>query len=77
MTMPPSIDQADYVKDLQRKLKIPSPILDRICCDRFGTPFASIDKRSCTRLLNEMIGWKEAPAEYRRAMGQQDLPGFG
>ena len=77
MQSPPSFDQLGYVRDLQRKLKIPDGILDRICCDRFGAPFASIEKRDCSRLLKEMIAWKEAPAEYRRAMGQIDLPGFG
>lgn len=77
MTVDPSPDQRAYVADIQRTLGIPDGILDRICCDRFGTPFAAIDKRSCSRLLKEMIGWKEAPAEYRRAMGQIDLPGFG
>lgn len=55
MSIAPSPDQRAYVEDLQRKLRIPDPILDRICCDRFGTPFATIDRRSCSRLLNEMI----------------------
>ena len=76
MSEPPTEPQLAYITALQSRIRITDGILDRICADRFGRPFARIDKRQATALLDELIAWKTLPAVYQRAMGQTDLPGF-
>ena len=75
MSEPPTEPQLADIAALQTRLRIPDGILDRICADRFGRPFARIDKRQATALLDEVIAWKTLPAPYQRAMGQTDVPG--
>lgn len=76
MTMPTQA-QVDYVRSLQKKLRLPNTLLDGHCIRKYDGPFASLDIRQVTLLLNEMIGWKAIPADLQREQGQRDLPGFG
>lgn len=65
--------QSDYVRGLQRKLRIPNPILDQHCQKTFGQSFDDLDGRQTSQLLNDMISWEAVPADLQRAMGQLDL----
>lgn len=68
--------QLDYVRDLQRRLRLPDHILDTHCASRFGVPFAGLDRRQASQLIDELKGWTAIPADLQRAMGQRDLPGM-
>lgn len=69
--------QLDYVRGLQRRLRLPDRMLDEHCRGRFRKPLAELSRREMSDLLDEMIGWEALPANLQRAMGQRDLPGFG
>ena len=74
--IPPTIKQAAYVADLQRKLRLSDAALDAHCRRRFGVPFVELDKQQCSDLLDELARWEAVPAELQREQGQVDLPGF-
>jgi hypothetical protein len=74
---PPSPDQLKFVESLRKQHRLPKPLLDNFCVERFRRPLAELDKRQVSALLDEMIDWKQIPAQLQRAMGQRDLPGFG
>jgi hypothetical protein len=69
--------QIDYVRALQKDLHLPSRMLDDHCTRRFGCPFAGVDRRRCSDLIDELKRWTELPVEMRVAMGERQLPGFG
>jgi hypothetical protein len=69
--------QIDYVRALQKDLHLPNRFLDSHCQERFSCPFAGIDRRQCSDLIDDLKRWTELPVEYQRAKGQVDLPGFG
>lgn len=69
--------QVDYVRSIQRRLRLPNRLLDAHCEGRFGAAFAGLDRAQASALIDEMKGWEALPAGLRRAMGQRDLPGFG
>lgn len=71
--IPPTAAQRDYVQALKRKLHLTDAVLNTHCRERFGAPYAELDRGQVTQLLNEMIAWKQAPADLQRAMGQLDL----
>lgn len=71
--LPPSDLQLDFVRDLRAQLRLPAPLLDRHCCDTFGRPFAKLDRRQVSKLIDELKTWKAVPAHLQRAAGQQDL----
>lgn len=73
----PSPEQIAYVRSLQKQLRLPNRLLDAHCQATYGAPFADLDKRAVSRLLDELIAWKAIPADLQREQGQQDLPGFG
>jgi hypothetical protein len=75
--LPPTEKQVAYLRALQRKLRLPNRLLDQHCEASFGAPFAGIDRAQASKLIDELAGWEERPAEMSRAMGQVDLPGFG
>ena len=77
MTTSSSKLQIEFVRELQQQLHLKNDALDVHCRRRFGRPFAGIDMRQCSALIDELKGWKAIPAELQRAMGQTDLPGFG
>lgn len=65
--------QITYVRALQRRLRLPDRTLDQYCTERFGRPFADLDRDQASVLLDEMVGWEDVPASLKRAMGQLDL----
>ena len=69
--------QLEYVRALQYKLHLPDALLDNHCVSTFAKPFANLSKRECSQLLEQMVAWESLPAEFARAKGQVDLPGFG
>jgi hypothetical protein len=66
-------DQVDYVRGIQRRLKLPDRLMDDHCVKRFGKPLRELTKREGSALLEEIIPWQQLPAEMQRAMGQLDL----
>jgi hypothetical protein len=72
----PTERQTKYLDALRARLNLPGRMLDDHCAKRFGAPFAAIDKRQASDLIDELVGWQEAPAELRREMGQLDMPGM-
>ncbi len=76
MTPDPTTLQVDYVRSLQRRLRLPDRLLDKHCVTRFDSPFSALTRAQVSSLLDELIGWQDIPADMRRAQGQQDLPGF-
>jgi hypothetical protein len=78
MTGQPATDaQISYVRGIQKRLHLPDTLLDKHCVTRFKAPFEQLDRGQVSELLNDMVAWQELPAEFQRAKGQQDLPGFG
>jgi hypothetical protein len=75
--LPPTDAQTKYVRSIQKRLHLPDALLDNHCVTRFRLPFAQLDRSQVSALLDEMIAWEVLPADMARAMGQQDLPGFG
>lgn len=73
----PTRKQCDYVRSLQRQHHLPNALLDSHCVQRFGKPYARLDRTQVASLIDEMIAWSDLPAELKRAKGQVDLPGFG
>ncbi len=69
--------QANYIAALQRGLSLPKLLLDNHCIQRFKRPFVQIDRAQASALIEEMLTWQQLPAEFQRAKGQLDLPGFG
>jgi hypothetical protein len=74
---PPSPEQVNFVRLMQKKLRIPNKLLDNLCVDRFNDEFAKLSGRQCSQLFDEMKTWKAATADMLREMGQIDLPGLG
>ena len=72
----PTPKQTDYVRGLQRKLRLPDRMLDDHCTRRFGVPFRDLDRAQVSALLDELIGWQAIPAELQVAQGQTRLPGL-
>jgi hypothetical protein len=68
--------QTDYVRALQRKLRLPNRMLDDHRARRFGGPFAELDRRQASALLDELVTWEALPAEMQITLGQQALPGL-
>lgn len=68
--------QTEYVRALQRRLRLPDRMLDDWCVQRFGVPFAGIDRRQASALIDELKEWQALPAELMRAQGQLDLMGM-
>lgn len=73
----PSERQIKYLDGLRARLNLPKRTLSDHCVKRFGVPYDRIDRRQAIDLIDELLGWREAPAELRREMGQVDLPGLG
>lgn len=73
MSNPPSALQAEYVRGLQRRLKLSHALLDSHCVAKFGCHFRELDKRQCSALIDEMVKWKAIPVELQREAGQIDL----
>jgi hypothetical protein len=71
--LPVTAKQDGFVKTLQRRLKLPDVRLDNHCDQRFGRPYASLDRRQASDLIDEMLSWQDLPADLMRAKGQQDL----
>lgn len=69
----PTTPQLDLVRLLQRRLHLSAPLLDTHCGARFGVPFARLDRRQVSSLIDEMKVWQALPAELQRAQGQLDL----
>jgi hypothetical protein len=65
-----------YVTALCQKLRLTTPMLDKICSDRWGRPYQRLSRLETSSLIDELKEWKAAPAELERMRGQQDLPGF-
>ena len=76
MTNPPSPEQIEYVRGLQKRLHLPNAILDNHCVAKFRNPFAQLDRRETSQLLEQMISWEQLPADLMRAKGQIDLFGM-
>lgn len=72
MTQPSAL-QLQFVADLQKQIGLRNDPLDVHCVRRFGVPFAQLDRRQCSELIDELKGWKAVPADLQRAMGQHDL----
>lgn len=72
----PTAAQLAFVETLQRRFHLPDPALDGHCVRRFGTPFADLDRREASALLEEMLGWRDLPAELVKAKGQLELFGM-
>lgn len=77
LSNPPTTKQDDYVRGLQRKLRLPNALLDNHCIARFGACYAALDRASVSALIDEMTGWEAIPADLQRVNGQTDVPGFG
>ena len=73
---PPSDPQISYVRALQKKLHLPNALLDGHCVEKFRKPFAQLDRRETSLLLEEMISWEQLPVDLMRAKGQMDLFGM-
>lgn len=69
----PTTRQHDFVQALQRKLALSDAALDAHCGQRFGSPYAELDRTQVSALLDELQRWEAVPAELKRAMGQMDL----
>ena len=76
VTNPPSPEQVDYVRGLQKRLHLPNAILNNHCVAKFRKPFAQLDRRETSQLLEQMISWEQLPADLIRAKGQIDLFGM-
>jgi hypothetical protein len=74
---PPTEAQDSYVRALRRRHALSNATLDAHCVQRFGRPYARLDRAQASALIEEMIQWVDLPAELMRAKGQTDLPGFG
>lgn len=77
MHEPPTGPQVDFVRALQKQVRLPNYLLDAHCQATFRKSFADLSKRECSQLIDEMQAWKSIPAELQRVQGQRDLPGFG
>lgn len=75
--LPPTAPQVDYLRSLQRRLRLPDALLDSHCVATWGHGFAELDRAEASVLIDEMLGWRQIPAQLRREAGQRDLPGFG
>lgn len=69
----PTEAQIEYVRGLQKKLRITEAMLNSHCQRKYDSPFAALDIRQASTLIDEMIGWKAVPAELQREQGQMDL----
>lgn len=67
--------QLEFVRSLQKRLHLPNSLLDSHCIARFKKPFAEVDIRECSALLDEMKSWVAIPAELQREAGQLDMFG--
>ena len=65
--------QTNYVRGMQRKLRLPDRMLDAHCVKRFGKRFADLDRGECSNLIDEMAGWMDVPAQLQREQGQTDM----
>lgn len=72
----PSDAQLAYVTALKEQLRLTTPLLDRHCCDTFGRPFAKLDRRQMSKLIDELKDWKAVPAHLQKLAGQQELVGL-
>lgn len=73
--LPPTPRQWDFVRDLQRRLRLTDAALDIYATRTFGVPLAWLDRSQISTLLDEMQGWTTVPADLQRALGQLDLFG--
>lgn len=73
----PTEKQLNYVESIRAKLSLPKRMVDDHCQTTFRRPFAALDRRQVSELLDAMIGWEADEAALRRAQGQTELPGFG
>lgn len=71
---PPTEKQTDYVRALQRRLRLPDRMLDDHCVKKHRKPFARLDRSEVSALIDELIAWESLPADMQRSMGQLDLP---
>jgi len=76
MSYEPTEPQMNYVRGLQRQLHLPDHLLDTHCQTTYGQPFAALDRRQVSLLIDEMKHWTAIPADLQRALGQRDLPGL-
>lgn len=74
---PPTELQVDFVRALQKQVRLPNELLDAHCQATFRKSFAEVSKQECSQLIDEMQEWKAIPADLQRMQGQRDLPGFG
>lgn len=69
----PTDAQDEYVRALQKRLRLPNGVLDTHCLATFGAAYAALTRRDVTVLIDQLLGWKSIPADLQRSMGQQDL----
>ena len=69
----PTDPQRVYVRNMAKKLHLSSRLLDAHCQASFGRPFAQLDRRQCSALIDEMKDWSAIPAELMREAGQMDI----
>ena len=79
MSDPRSISpaQVDFARVIAKRLHLPERMLDDHCVKRFGLYFQALSVRQGSELIEEMLSWEQLPADFQRAKGQADLPGFG
>ncbi len=75
MNYAPTQPQIDFVRKLQDRLHLSYAWLDHHCQEHYGGPFSALDRAQVSHLLDQMQGWKQAPADLQRAMGQVDMFG--
>lgn len=72
----PSPEQIAFARGLQKRLHLPDALLENHCVERFRKPFARLDRREMSALLEQLIGWEALPPDLMRAKGQLDLFGM-
>lgn len=75
--MDPTVPQLEYIDALAKGLHLPRRMLSDFCVREFGKPFAELDRRQASRLIDALKAWQENEREMRIAMGQAEMPGFG
>jgi hypothetical protein len=69
----PSPEQLAYVEALRSRLRLPKALLDNHCVATFGSPFADLDRRQASALIDQLKDWEAIPADLERERGQLDL----
>lgn len=69
----PTEPQLDYIRGMQKKLRLSDRLLDAHCEARFGSTRNQLDRRQASALIAEMKDWQSIPAELMRQAGQMEL----